>query len=94
MLHLCLLFLYMHDNPCMFSVMYGACDVLQHTFTSLCTASAFERCWVCLSESQSLQYDTFINTSTQYRLTVLQTTKYDAEEITLGGGKWMPITEI
>lgn len=42
---------------------------------------------VCLSESQSLQYDTFINTSTQYRLTVLQTTKNDAEEIILGGGK-------
>lgn len=52
---------------------------------------------MCLSESQSLQYDTFINTSTQYRLTVLaydyitnillQTTKNDAEEIILGGGK-------
>lgn len=89
--HLCLLFLNMHDKPCVFSVMYGACDVLQHTFTSLCTASAFEKCWVCLSESRSLQYDTFINTSTQYRLTVLaydyianillQTTKNDAEEM-------------
>lgn len=27
-------------------------------------------------------------------ITILQTTKNDAEEIILGGGKWMPITEI